>query len=136
MNAFALIFVLPSLHAWLWLSQLRLKPLLSRLATLLIGFLGPGLLVWEFAYRFQLGLDAPWYVLQLLAIGWTPVFGLLLVAVWAAAGGQLAALAAGRYAPYPTRASGRPSARSAAPCAARPLLARPEARAKARGRIR
>jgi hypothetical protein len=100
-NAFALIFLLPSLHAWLWLPQLRLRPLLSRLAMLLVGFLGPALLVWEFAYRFGLGLDAPWYVLELLAIGWTPLFSLLLVAVWAASGGQLAALAAGRYAPYP-----------------------------------
>jgi hypothetical protein len=100
-NAFALVFLLPSLHTWLWLPQLRLRPVLSRLATLLVGFIGPALLVWEFAYRFQLGLDAPWYVLQLLAIGWTPLFGLILVAVWAAAGGQLAALAAGRYAAYP-----------------------------------
>jgi hypothetical protein len=39
--------------------------------------------------------------MELLAIGWAPLLGLLLVAVWAAAGGQLAALAAGRYAPYP-----------------------------------
>jgi hypothetical protein len=100
-NAFALVFVLPSLHAWLWLPQLQLRPLLSRLAMLLVGFLGPALLVWEFAYRFGLGLDAPWYVLELLAVGWTPLVGLLLAAVWAAAGGQLAALAAGRYAPYP-----------------------------------
>ena len=100
-NAFALIFLLPSLHAWLWLPQLRLRSLLSRLATLFVGFLGPALLLWEFAYRFRLGLDAPWYILQLLAIGWTPLLGLLLVAVWAASGGQLAALAAGRYAPYP-----------------------------------
>jgi hypothetical protein len=100
-NAFALIFLLPSLHAWLWLPQLRLGSLLSRLATLFVGFLGPALLLWSFAYRFGLGLDAPWYILQLLAIGWTPLFALLLVAVWAASGGQLAALAAGRYTPYP-----------------------------------
>jgi hypothetical protein len=100
-NAFALIFLLPSLHAWLWLPQLRPRPLLSRLATLLIGFVGPALLLWEFAYRFGFGLDAVWYLLQLLAIGWAPLFGLLLVAVWAAAGGQLAALAGGRYAAYP-----------------------------------
>jgi hypothetical protein len=100
-NAFALVFLLPSLHAWLWLPHLQPRALLSRLATLTVGFLGPALLVWEFAFRFGLGLDAPWYVLQLLALGWTPFFALLLVAVWAAAGGQLAALAAGRYAPYP-----------------------------------
>jgi hypothetical protein len=100
-NAFALVFLLPSLHAWLWLPQLQLRPVLTRLATFLVGFLGPALLIWEFAYRFGLGLDAPWYVLQLLAIGWAPLLALVLAAVWAAAGGQLAALAAGRYAPYP-----------------------------------
>ena len=72
-NPFALVFVLPSLHAWLWLPQLRFRSLLSRLATFAVGFLGPALLLWEFADRFGLGLDALWYILQLLAIGRTPL---------------------------------------------------------------
>jgi hypothetical protein len=102
LNAFALVFLLPSLHAWLWLAQLGNRPPWVRLAAWLAGFAGPGLLVWEFAVRFGLGLDAPWYLLQLAAVGWIPFAIVLLAALWAASAGQLAALAAGRYAPYPS----------------------------------
>jgi hypothetical protein len=102
LNAFALVFLLPSLHAWLWLPQLADRRLSVRLTTWVAGLAGPALLVWEFADRFGLGFDAPWYLLQLAATGWVPVIVALLFVVWAAAGGQLAALAAGRYAPYPS----------------------------------
>ena len=107
LNAFALVFLLPSLHAWLWLPQLGDRPVAARLATWLAGLAGPALLLWEFADRFGLGLDAPWYLLQLAAVGWVPFAALALFVVWAAAAGQLAALAGGRYAPYPS-ASERP----------------------------
>src|SRR6266511_1953601 len=107
LNAFALVFLLPSLHAWLWLPQLGDRPVAARLGVWLAGLGGPALLVWEFADRFGLGLDAPWYLLQLAAAGWMPFSSLALFVVWAAAAGQLAALACGRYAPYP-RASERP----------------------------
>src|SRR5205823_1219159 len=63
---------------------------------------GPALLVWDFAIRFGLGLDAPWYLLQLAALNRLPLVVLAVVVVWAAAAGQLAALAAHRYAPYPS----------------------------------
>ena len=106
-NPFALVFVLPSLHAWLWLPQLKDRTLLARLATLVAGFAGPALLVAEFAGRFGLGLDAPWYLAQLVAIGWVPFPLPVLAVAWAAGAAQLAALAAGRYAPYP-RADERP----------------------------
>jgi hypothetical protein len=101
LNAFALVFLLPSLHAWLWLPQLSDRPLAARLATWLAGLAGPALLLWEFSHRFGLGFDAPWYLLQLAAIGWVRFPLLALVVVWAAAAAQLAALAGGRYAPYP-----------------------------------
>ena len=107
LNAFALVFLLPSLHAWLWLPQVSDRPLAARLGVWLAGLAGPALLVWEFANRFGLGFDAPWYLLQLAAVGWVPLAVLALCVVWAAAGAQLAALAAGRYAPYP-RAEERP----------------------------
>jgi hypothetical protein len=107
MNAFALVFLLPSLHAWLWLPQLTDRPLVARVATWLAGFAGPALLVWEFADRFGLGLDAPWYLLQLVAVGWVQLPVLPLFVVWAAAAAQLGALSAGRYAPYP-RVADRP----------------------------
>jgi hypothetical protein len=101
LNPFALVFLLPSLHAWLWLPQLSDRPLAARLATWLAGLAGPALLLWEFSHRFGLGFDAPWYLLQLAAIGWVRFAMLALVVVWAAAAAQLAALAGGRYAPYP-----------------------------------
>ena len=100
-NAFALVFLLPSVHAWLWLAQLGDRPAGVRIATWVAGLAGPALLVWEFADRFRLGLDAPWYLLQLTAVGGLPVVVLAFMVVWAAAGAQLAALASGRYAPYP-----------------------------------
>jgi hypothetical protein len=107
LNAFALVFLLPSLHAWLWLPQLGDRPVAARLAVWLAGLAGPALLLWEFADRFGLGLDAPWYLLQLAAVGWVPFAALALFVVWAAAAGQLAALAGGRDTPYPS-ASERP----------------------------
>jgi hypothetical protein len=100
-NAFALLLLLPSLHAWLWLPQVRRGALLPRVATLLLGFAGPALLLWEFSGRFGLGLDAPWYLLQLVALGFVSPVAIVLVVGWAAAAGQLVALTAGRYAPYP-----------------------------------
>jgi hypothetical protein len=100
-NIFALIFVLPSLHAWLWLPQVRYRPAWMRAAVLAVGFAGPAILIGSFAWRFDLGLDAPWYVLELVAIGYVPVPSLLIGLAWLAAAGQLAAVAANRYAPYP-----------------------------------
>jgi hypothetical protein len=107
-NPFALIFVLPSLHAWIWLPQLRDRHPALRAATVAAGFAGPALLVLSFAMRFDLGLDAPWYLAQLVAVGYVPLTSLLLLCGWLAVSGQLAALAAGRYAPYPEAAERPP----------------------------
>jgi hypothetical protein len=101
LNAFALVFLLPSLHAWLWLPQLSDRPVAARFGAWLAGLGGPALLIWEFAGRFGVGFDTPWYLLQLAAVGWVPFSALVLCVVWAAAAAQLAALAGGRYAPYP-----------------------------------
>ena len=108
MNPFALLFLLPSLHAWLWLPQARRAPAPVRLGLLGLGFLGPLLLLGSFAFRFGLGLDAPWYVLALVAVGYVPLPAVLIALGWLAAGGQLAALASGRYAPYPNAAEQPP----------------------------
>jgi hypothetical protein len=102
-NPFALVFVLPSLHAWLWLPQLRDGRLWLRLGVLALGFAGPALLVWSFAVRFGLGWDTPWYVSELYAVGYAPPPSLLIGLAWAAAAAQLCALAVGRYAAYPDR---------------------------------
>jgi hypothetical protein len=107
-NPFSLVFVLPSLHAWLWLAQVGDRPLPARAAVLLAGFTGPALLVWSFAERYGLGLDTPWYIAWLYSLGYTPLPGLLVVLAWAAAAGQLLALSVRRYAPYPSAAERPP----------------------------
>jgi hypothetical protein len=107
-NPFALVFLLPSLHVWLWLPQVRDSPLWVRAAVLLAGFSGPALLLWSFADRFGLGWDAPWYVAWLFALGYAPFPGFAIVLAWAAAAAQLVALVARRYAPYPTAAERPP----------------------------
>ena len=106
-NPYALIFVLPSLHAWVWLPQLRGAPAFVQAGTLLAGLAGPALLLGSFATRLDLGLDAPWYLAQLAAVGYVPLASVLIICVWVAVGSQLTALARGRYAPYPD-ASERP----------------------------
>jgi hypothetical protein len=106
-NAFALLFLLPSLHAWLWLPQLQDRRPAVRAAVLAAGFAGPVLVLGSFAVRYGIGLDAPWYVASLVADGYVDVGSVVAFLAWLAAAGQLAALSAHRYAPYPS-ASERP----------------------------
>lgn len=103
-NPFALVFLLPSLHVWLWLPQVRGAPVVVRLGVLAVGFAGPALLVGSFAWRFGLGWDALWYLAELRAVGYVPFVVMPLLVVWLAGTAQLAALATGRYAPYPAAA--------------------------------
>ena len=100
-NPFALVFLLPSLHAWLWLPQVQGRPPWTRAAVFAAGLLGPALLLGSFALRYHLGLDAPWYLAQLTAIHFVKLPSVVIVLAWAAAAAQLAAIAARRYAPYP-----------------------------------
>jgi Peptidase family M28 len=100
-NPFALIFLLPSVHAWLWLPQVQNRHPALRASVLLAGFAGPVLLVWTFASHYGLGWDAPWYIAKLFAIGYAPLPLLVIGVGWLAVAGQLGALAAERYAPYP-----------------------------------
>jgi Peptidase family M28 len=101
-NPFALIFLLPSLHAWLWLPHVRRRPLWTRLAVLGAGFLGPLLLFGSLAVRYGLGLDAPWYLAELTATGYVRLPALAIAVGWLATAGQVTALSIGRYAPYPS----------------------------------
>jgi hypothetical protein len=96
---YALVFVLPSLYAWMWL------PLRSRLwqRALLYwtGLAGPLLGLALLARQLGLGaLDTPLYVTGLTTVGYLSVGSVLAAIVWAAAAAQVAALAFGRYAPY------------------------------------
>src|SRR6266542_2741563 len=103
-NAFALVFLLPSLHIWLWLPQIRGASPATRLGVLALGFAGPALLLGSFAGRYGLGWDAPWYLAELRAVGYVPFIVVPFLAVWLAGTGQLAALTVRRYAPYPEAA--------------------------------
>jgi hypothetical protein len=96
---YALVFVLPSLYAWLWL-PLRTQPW-ARGTIYALGLLGP--VVGLLALANELGLDlvdVPLYVVGLATVGYVSLGSVLLVLSWAAAASQLAALAFGRYAPY------------------------------------
>ena len=100
-NPFALLFILPSLHAWLWLPQIQDRPLPLRLALYAAGFTGPALLFLSFASRYDLGVDTLWYLPGLVSVGYVPLPLLLATLGWAAVAAQIGALALGRYAPYP-----------------------------------
>jgi Peptidase family M28 len=107
-NAFALLFLLPSLHAWLWLPQVRSGHPLLRVVVFAAGLTGPFLLLGSLAFRFGLGFDAPWYLATLVAIGFVDPTSVAIALGWFAAAGQLAALTVKRYAPYPAPDERRP----------------------------
>jgi Peptidase family M28 len=101
-NPFALVFVLPALHAWLWLPQVRSGRGPARVVVFAIGLAGPVVLLGSLAIRFGLGFDAPWYLLQLANVGYVSVATVAIMLAAGACAAQLAAATAGRYAPYPT----------------------------------
>ncbi len=107
-NPFALLFLLPSLHIWLWLPHLRDRGIGARLGLLAAGLLGPFILIGSFMFRFGLGFDAPWYLAELVAINYVSTVAFLLILCWLAGAAQLTAIAAGRYAPYPSAAERPP----------------------------
>ncbi|HEX5470130.1 MAG TPA: M28 family peptidase [Gaiellaceae bacterium] len=100
-NPFALVFVLPSLHAWLWLPHASERGRTAALGLFAVGLLGPLLLLGSFAFRYGLGLDAIWYLVALTSVGFVPVMLVISFLAWGAAASQAGAVAAGRYAPYP-----------------------------------
>jgi hypothetical protein len=100
-NPFALLFVLPSVHAWLWLPHASERGRPVALVVYALGFLGPLVLLGSFAFRFELGLDAPWYLLALTSVGYVPIPLVIAFLGWGAVAGQAGAVALGRYAPYP-----------------------------------
>ncbi|MFL6067295.1 MAG: M28 family metallopeptidase [Gaiellaceae bacterium] len=102
-NPFSLVFVLPALHAWLWLPQVRTGRGPARALVFVLGLAGLAVLLLETGIRFGLGLDAPWYLARLAATGYVQAPTVAIVLAVGACGAQLAAAAAGRYAPYPAR---------------------------------
>jgi hypothetical protein len=100
-NPYSLLIVLPSLHAWLWLPQVQSRPLWLRASVYAAGFLGPAIVLISFASRYGLGLDAPWYLVELVAVRFVSIPTFVIGLAWLAAAAQFAALTAKRYAPYP-----------------------------------
>ncbi len=107
---YGLVFVLPSLYAWLWL------PLEGRLwqraLLFVLGLSGPvlGLVV----LSNELGISVPgaaFYVIGLATVGYLPLGTALLLLVWGAAAAQVGALAFGRYGPYAGGAEPPPAGR-------------------------
>ena len=109
-NPFSLVYLLPSLYAWLWLPQAHAASPATRGVLLALGLAGPLILILSFATRFDLGGDAPWYLMSLVAVGYVPWIAVLLGLVWLAVAAQLATLVSGRYAPYPDVKSRGPRA--------------------------
>lgn len=106
-NPFALLFVLPSLHAWLWLPQLRDRPAPAQLALYAVGLVGPCLFLVSIITRFDLGADGLWYALTLVSTRTISIPLVVLTALWCACAMQIGVVMLGRYAPYRrTRARG------------------------------
>ncbi len=105
---FALVFILPSLYAWIWL-PLRAR-LWQRVGIYLVGLVGPvgGILL----LGSTLGLGPAGtilYVAGLATVGYISPFSVLLALAWLTAAAQLGALAFGRYAPYASGVEPPPS---------------------------
>ena len=89
----------------------------ARLALVAAGLVGPFILVGSFMFRFGLGLDAPWYLAELVAINYVSIVAFVLVLCCLAAAAQLTAIAAGATRRTRAPPSGRRSARSGTPSA-------------------
>jgi hypothetical protein len=99
LQPYALVFVVPSLYAWLWLPlEARLAVRVGLLAT---GLAGPVVGLSLLGHELGLSLpDAALYVVGLFTVGYLPLGAAALGVAWVAAATQIVALAFGRYAPY------------------------------------
>ena len=98
-SPFTLVFVIPSLYAWLlvphvpgakgWLPDLLYG----------VGLAGPAVVLATLAVQLDLGLRTPLYAISLLTTGTVPWLATLALIGWAAVATQVAALIAGTYAP-------------------------------------
>jgi hypothetical protein len=96
-NPYALLFLLPSLYAWLWLPQSGSSWLRDALFGLRLA--GPVLAVVSLAGRFELGPDVALYAATLVTTGYVPWLTAVLVLAWCAVAAETGTIAAGRYAP-------------------------------------
>jgi hypothetical protein len=102
----ALVFLLPSLYAWLWLPQAGSAWVRDGLFG--AGLAGALLVLVSIGSRFDLGGRTPLYLLQLASTGYVGPLSVVFVLVWLAVAAQLGTLVAGRYAPYASGVSRPP----------------------------
>ena len=102
-NPYALLFVLPSLYAWLWLPQVGLRSRWIRGCLYGLGLTGVALAVVAVGTQLELGLNTPLYLMSLATHGFISWPTVLVLIAWAAVASQLGALAAGRYTPLEAR---------------------------------
>jgi hypothetical protein len=96
-STYSLLFVLPSLYAWLWLPQATAP--WARDALFGLGLAGPVLALVSLGSRFGLGADTPLYAATLVTTGYVPWTTAALTLAWTAVAVQLGAVVAGLYAP-------------------------------------
>lgn len=102
-SLYSLVFVLPSLYAWLALPQLRRRPAWVTDVVFGAGLSGPVLALVVLGEQLELGWRAPLYAASLLTTGIVPWGATLALTAWAAVASFVGAIAAGRY----TAPSGR-----------------------------
>src|SRR6185295_368931 len=98
-SPYSLVFVLPSLYAWLWLPQVRDAPGWVTDVLFGIGLAGPVLALVVLAEQLDLGARAPLYAASLLTTGVVPWGATLALTAWAAIAGLVGAVASASYAP-------------------------------------
>ena len=113
-SPYGLIFLMPSLYAWLWLPQIRKGAGWAQDVLFGIGLVGPALAVVVVGTQLGLGLDTPLYLVSLLTLGFVPWQTVLALVAWAGIAAQFAALTAGRYRSLEARprSTGRPRQRT------------------------
>ncbi len=104
-SPYALLFVVPSLYAWLWLPQVGAGGGWLRDCLYGIGLVGPALALVAVGTQLELGLNTPLYLVSLMTLGLVSWPTVLVLIAWAAVAAQLGALASGRYAPVAARRS-------------------------------
>jgi hypothetical protein len=97
-SPYTLLFVLPSMYAWLLLPRLRWARGWVTDVAFGLGLVGPVLPVVALAEQLQLGARAPLYAASLLTTGVVPWGSTLALVLWAGVAGFVGATAAGRYA--------------------------------------
>jgi hypothetical protein len=96
-SPYGLVFIVPSLYAWLWLPHAERTSGWVRDTLYGVGLVGPALVAVAIGTQLGLGLNTPLYLVSLMTLGFIPWTTILILIAWAAVAAQFGALAAGRY---------------------------------------